>query len=262
MFAREASGARTRIRSAGFPAHKTLEDFDLTAQPSAERPLVMHLAQLAWIEEHANVCLIGPPGTGKSHLAIALGIKACEHGYRVAFATAQQWVSRLEEAQDRNTLEQELRRLERYQLLIVDEVGYLPLERQAANLLFALVSRRYERGIDHHHLKPRVRSLGRDPRRRDGRRRPDRPTRPPRHHGHPQRQELPPPRTRQRPRLRRPTQRRSKTDPPPTARRRHLTPLAYGSLREKPPRPSTGLASDRRVVHFSVPETGALFGSC
>jgi DNA replication protein DnaC len=61
VFAREASGARTRTRTAGFPAHKTLEDFDFTAQPSAERPLVMHLAQLAWIEEHANVCLIGPP---------------------------------------------------------------------------------------------------------------------------------------------------------------------------------------------------------
>jgi len=90
VFAREASGARTRTRTAGFPAHKTLEDFDFTAQPSAERPLVMHLAQLAWVEEHANVCLIGPPGTGKSHLAIALGIKACQHGYRVAFATAQQ----------------------------------------------------------------------------------------------------------------------------------------------------------------------------
>jgi DNA replication protein DnaC len=86
------------------------------------------------------------PGTGKSHLAIALGIRACQNGYRVAFATAQQWVSRLEEAQERNTLDQELKRLERYQLLIVDEVGYLPLERQAANLLFALVSRRYERG--------------------------------------------------------------------------------------------------------------------
>jgi hypothetical protein len=73
-------------------------------------------------------------------------MKACEHGFRVAFATAQEWVSRLEAAQDRNQLEGELRRLERYQLLVVDEVGYLPLERQAANLLFALVSRRYERG--------------------------------------------------------------------------------------------------------------------
>jgi DNA replication protein DnaC len=146
VFARDASGARQRIRHAGFPAHKTLEDFDLTAQPSAEKPLLLHLAQLAWIHEHANVCLIGPPGTGKTHPAIALAIKACQHGHRVAFATAQQWVTRLETAQDRNTLDDELKRLERYGLLVVDEVGYLPLERQAANLLFALVSRRYERG--------------------------------------------------------------------------------------------------------------------
>jgi DNA replication protein DnaC len=146
VFARDASGARMRVRAAGFPALKTLEDFDWTAQPSAEKPLLLHLAQLAWIDEQANVCFLGPPGTGKTHLAIALAIKACERGYRVAFATAQEWVSRLEQAQDRNQLEAELRRLERYHLLVVDEVGYLPLERQAANLLFALVSRRYERG--------------------------------------------------------------------------------------------------------------------
>jgi DNA replication protein DnaC len=107
---------------------------------------VLHLAQLTWIEERGKVCFFGPPGTGKTHCAIALGLKACERGYRVAFATAQEWVSRLEAAQDRNQLEAELCRLERYHLLVVDEVGYLPLERQAANLLFARVSRRYERG--------------------------------------------------------------------------------------------------------------------
>jgi DNA replication protein DnaC len=146
VFARDASGARTRIRDAAFPALKTLADFDWSAQPSAEKPLVLYLAQLAWIDEQANVCFLGPPGTGTSHLAIALGLEACERGFRVAFATAQEWVSRLEQAQDRNQLEQEPRRLERYQLLIVDEVGSLPLERQAANLLFALVSRRDERG--------------------------------------------------------------------------------------------------------------------
>jgi hypothetical protein len=105
-FARDASGARQRIRHAAFPAHKTLEDFDFTAQSAAEKPLLLHLAQLAWIHVHANVCLIGPPGPGKTHLAIALAIKACQAGHGVAFATAQQWVT-----PDRRDQPRRLRRL-------------------------------------------------------------------------------------------------------------------------------------------------------
>ena len=83
---------------------------------AAERPRILHLAGLAWVEERANVCFFGPPGAGKSHPAIALGLKTCQAGHRVAFATAQQWVDRLESAQQRNALDEELRRLERYGL--------------------------------------------------------------------------------------------------------------------------------------------------
>src|ERR671912_7991 len=146
VFAREAPGPRQRIRHAGFPAPKTLEDFDFADQPGAERPLITHLAQLAWIDEAANVCFIGPPGTGKTHLATALAIKACQHGHRTLFATAQQWVDRLEQAQHRNSLDDELRRPLVPGVCGIHGSASLPLGRQPANLLFALTPRRYERG--------------------------------------------------------------------------------------------------------------------
>ena len=141
--ARNASGARLRIRAAGFGAVKTLEDFDFDHQPGARTP-VLALASGAYLAEHRNVVLLGPPGTGKSHLATALGVAACRQGHRVLFATATDWVTRLNEAHDRGRLAAELTRLRRYGLIIVDEVGYLPFEQDAANLFFQLVSSRYE----------------------------------------------------------------------------------------------------------------------
>ncbi|MGU3432622.1 IS21-like element helper ATPase IstB [Actinomycetes bacterium M1A6_2h] len=142
--AREASGARTRTKSAGFPNPKSLEEFNFDHQPALGRDTIAHLGTGAFLAKAQNVVLLGPPGTGKTHLAIGLGVKAANAGYRVAFATAVDWVSRLKAAHSAGTLATELTRLRRVGLIIVDEVGYIPFEQDAANLFFQLVSSRYE----------------------------------------------------------------------------------------------------------------------
>ncbi len=143
--ARQTNGGELRIKAARFPARKTIEDFDFSFQRSLHRDTLLHLGALDFVAGRENVVFLGPPGTGKTHLAIGLGIRACQAGHRVAFATATDWVTRLAEAHTAGRLGDELTRLGRIPLLIVDEVGYIPFEAEAANLFFQLVSARYER---------------------------------------------------------------------------------------------------------------------
>lgn len=142
--ARDSHGAEGRIRAARFPSRKSIEDFDFDHQRSLKRETLSHLGTLDFVAGKENVIFLGPPGTGKTHLATGLGIRACQAGHRVAFATAAQWVTRLAEAHQAGKLSDELTRLSRIPLIVVDEVGYIPFEPEAANLFFQFISGRYE----------------------------------------------------------------------------------------------------------------------
>ena len=142
---RETHGGQHRVKAARFPQVKTLDDFDFGFQRSIKHQTMTHLAQLDFLAEAKNVMFLGPPGTGKTHLSIALGVQAARRGHRVAFASAHEWVGRLAGARKAGRLEEELERLRRIPLLIVDEVGYIPFDPDAAALFFSLVSSRYER---------------------------------------------------------------------------------------------------------------------
>ena len=147
VFARDQVALERRIRSAHFPNRsKALENFDFTFQTSVKRQVLLHLASLRFLELGHNVIFLGPPGTGKTHLSIALGLKACQAGHAVLFLSAVEMVTQLLEAQEKGALRKALNRLIKPDLLIVDEVGYIPFGRPAANLFFQVVNGRYERG--------------------------------------------------------------------------------------------------------------------
>jgi DNA replication protein DnaC len=143
--ARASNAVQARIRAAGFPMVKDFDTFDFTAVPSLSKPKLLELARGEWVEQRTNTCFLGSPGTGKTHLAIALGLAACRQGKRVRFYTAAALVTRLEEAQKQYQLDRVLTQLDRLDLLICDELGYLSFSRAGAELLFQVFADRYER---------------------------------------------------------------------------------------------------------------------
>ena len=144
--ARTANALKNRIKQAAFPAYKDFESYDFSVMPSLNKQKVLELSRCEWIDKKDSCCLIGSPGTGKTHMAIALGLAACRQGRKVRFFTAASLVNRLEELRKQYQLEKFLTHLDKADLLICDELGYLTFSRTGAELLFQVFADRYERG--------------------------------------------------------------------------------------------------------------------
>lgn len=143
---KQEASVKTKVTTARFPYIKTLEQFDFSFQPSLNDKEIIRFGSLAFIEAKGNAIFLGPPGVGKTHLSVGLGIKACMAGYRVLFLTAQRLMEELTIAKRDGSLMEKLLAYGRLHLLIIDELGYMPVSREQANLLFQLISLRYEKG--------------------------------------------------------------------------------------------------------------------
>ena len=143
---REERRLRHALRISKMPHHKTLDEYDFSYQPELDPRKVRDLATLAFVEAKANAALLGPPGVGKTHIAVALAVAACRAGYTVYFTTLDDMVRQLKAADAIGRLTSKLRTYLRPHVLVLDEVGYLPLDREEANLVFQMISKRYEKG--------------------------------------------------------------------------------------------------------------------
>ena len=143
---RDVNRRKRRIQEARFPLLRTLDEFDFAALPSVNRNKVLELVKGEYLERHENVALIGSIGTGKTHIAIALGLTACEQGRRVRFYTAARLINELLEAQEMNRLSKLETWLMKQDLIVLDEVGFVPFSQRGAQMLFAFVSQKYLRG--------------------------------------------------------------------------------------------------------------------
>jgi DNA replication protein DnaC len=143
---RQENAIQRRIKAAKFPLIKTLDAFDFAAQPSLNKKEILQLAECHFLAEKTNLIFVGPCGTGKTHLSVALGFKACSKGYKVFFDTAAGLINSLLEAKNEYRFAKKLKQLSSFDLIICDELGYIPFDRQGTDLLFQLVAARYEKG--------------------------------------------------------------------------------------------------------------------
>ena len=140
---KDTRAAEGIIKAANFPFRKTLDDYDFSFQPSVNENQIRELSNLSFIERNENIVFIGNPGVGKTHLAVSLGIQAAKHRNSVYFITCHNLMQKLNKAQKENRLDKQLQHLAQYKVLIIDEIGYLPVDHQGSNLLFQVIARRY-----------------------------------------------------------------------------------------------------------------------